>query len=604
MKTDILQFLAQLNEQYFKLHKNYERYFWISRMGDHSVDKKKDEALAKRDVFRADPRLAERVNALLPIADKKEKERLNLWLRFFRCYQSPKKALSIKKKVDRIESALLKKRANRKEGYIDPATKKFVPASSVKMSTMIATHSDEKVRKACFEAREKLAVEFIDEYIEIIKLRNEYARTLDYQDFYDYKVRREDGMTKEELFAIFGDIYERTKYAKDNIKELEKTMPRLRKPWNFAYMMAGGFTKEEDQYFQFNEALTRWGRSFAALGINFKGGALKLDLLDRKGKWNNGFCHWPDLVSFKDSKRSPGSSNFTCNVVLGQVGSGAGGLHTLFHEGGHAAHLLNSEQLDVCVTHEYAPMSTAWAETQSMFMESIFGSVEWRNRYALNAQGERYPFELFERKVKKLHLLRPLGLNGIMFVSNFEREIYEAKNLDASLVEKIAKRNFRKYYERSEDSLSALNIPHIYSWESSGSYHGYGLAELAVEQWREYFYKKYGYIVDNPRVGKEMAKVWALGASKTFNEFVVLATGTKLSADAALKDMTASIKEIVNDRKSRIAKLKKIGPFNKKIDLGATITMTSGKKTIARNVKNFEDMATAYKAWLHKQEYV
>lgn len=601
MKSKSAQFLDQLNKEYFKLHKNYEEYFWISRMGDHSVDQKKDEALAKRDAFRADPKLTERINALLPIANKKEKERLNLWLRFFQCYQSPKEALPIKKKVDGLESALLKKRANRKEGYIDPATKKFVPASANKMSMMIVTNSDEKVRKACFAAREKLAVEFIDGYIEVVKLRNEYARTLGYQDFYDYKIQREDGMTKRELFAIFDDIYEKTKYAKDNIKELEKTMPGLRKPWNFGYMMAGSFTKEEDQYFQFDEALIRWGRSFAALGINFKRGPLKLDLLDRKGKWNNGFCHWPDMVSFKDGKRNPGSSNFTCNVVPGQVGSGASGLHTLFHEGGHAAHLLNSEQLDVCVNHEYAPMSTAWAETQSMFMESIFGSIEWRNRYAANGGGKLYPLELFEKKIKKLHPLRPLGLNSIMFVSNFEREIYEAKNLNASLVKSIAKKNFRKYYERSEDSLSALNVPHIYAWESSGYYHGYGLAELAVEQWREYFYKKYGYIVDNPRVGKEMAKVWALGAAKTFNEFVVIATGKKLSADSALKNMTASVATIIKDRKQRIACLAKVKQFTKKIDFGATIAMTNGKKEVANNTKSFEDMAERYGEWVQKQ---
>lgn len=601
MKSKSAQFLDQLNKEYFKLHKNYEEYFWTSRMGDHSVDKKKDEAIAKRDAFRADPKLTERINALLPIANKKEKERLNLWLKFFQCYQSPKEALPIKKKVDRLESALLKKRANRKEGYIDPTTKKFVPASALKMSMMIATNGDEKIRKACFKAREKLAIELIDGYIEVVKLRNEYARTLGYQDFYDYKIQREEGMTKRELFALFDDIYEKTKYAKDNIKELEKTMPGLRKPWNFDYMMAGSFTKEEDQYFQFDEALTRWGRSFAALGINFKGGPLKLDLLDRKGKWNNGFCHWPDMVLFKDGKRNPGSSNFTCNVVPEQVGSGASGLHTLFHEGGHAAHLLSSEQLDVCVNHEYAPMSVAWAETQSIFMDSMFGSIEWRNRYAANEGGKLYPFELFERKLKKLHPLRPLSLNRIIFVSNFEREIYEAKNLNASFVKNIAKKNFRKYFERSEDSLNALNVPHIYAWESSGYYHGYGLAELAVGQWREYFYKKYGYIVDNPRVGKEMARVWALGAAKTFNEFVVIATGEKLSADAALKEMTASVTTIIKDRKQRIAHLAKVKQFTKKIDLGATIAMTNGKKEVANNTKSFEDMAEKYGEWAQKQ---
>ncbi|MCR4322969.1 MAG: M3 family metallopeptidase, partial [Candidatus Azambacteria bacterium] len=415
---------------------------------------------------------------------------------------------------------------------------------------------------------ERLAVDFIDEYIEMVCLRNQYAQKLGYQDFYDYKVQREDGMTKKELFAIFDTIYKKTKYAKANVKKLEKSMPGLRKPWNFGYMMAGDFIKEEDQFFQFDEALMRWGTSFAALGIDCKGGNLQLDLLDRQGKWNNGFCHWPDIVFFKNNKRFSGTSNFTCNVVYGQVGSGSEGLHTLFHEGGHAAHLLNCEQEDVCVNHEYAPMSMAWAEMQSMFIEALFSSIEWRNRYALNAKGEPYSFDLLERKMRKLNPLRPLALNGIMFVSNFEREVYEVKNLTAQKVKTIARKNYRKYFERSADSLLALSVTHIYSWESSGAYHGYGLAELAVTQWREYFYKKYGYIVDNPKVGAEMARVWALGASKTFNEFVQIATGKKLSADALLKNITAPLATIMQESKKKILRLKKVKPYTKKIQLG------------------------------------
>ncbi len=38
-------------------------------------------------------------------------------------------------------------------------------------------------------------------------------------------------------------------------------------------------------------------------------------------------------------------------------------------------------------------------------------------------------------------------------------------------------------------------MPHIYSWESSAYYHGYGLALLGVDQWREYFFKKYGFFL-------------------------------------------------------------------------------------------------------------
>ena len=601
---DAQKYLDFLNKEYFKLHKQYEDLFWTSYMGDHSVDNKKDKALAERDKFRANPKHSEKVRNLIKEANPEIKKRLKLWMDFFERYQTPKKAFAIKEKMDILESEVNKKRSERKEGYIDPYTKKFVTASMVKMRTIVITHNDEKIRKACFDAREKMATDLIEEYIKLVGLRNQYARMFSYDDFYDFKVQREDGMTKKELFSIFDSIYEKTKYAKKDILELEKKMPGLRKPWNFGYMMAGDFTKEEDPYFQFDEALIRWGKSFAALGIDFKGGKLQLDLLDRVCKYNNGFCHYPELVKFEKEKRLPGSSNFTCNVVFGQMGSGDQGFNTLFHEGGHAAHMLNSQQKDVCVNNEYAPMSGSLAEAQSMFLDTLFNSVEWSARYAKNSEGESYPFDLFERKQRKLHILRPLGLNSIMAISVFEKEIYETKSLDRKKVIAIAKRNFRKYFERSEDSLMFLDVPHIYSGDNSGGYHWYGLAILALHQWREYFYNKYGYIVDNPNIGTEMCNIWELGATKSFNEFVVLATGEKLKADAYLKNATASLPEILNTAKERIKNLDKAKPHIKKIDLNAKISMVHGKKKIADNSKSFEDMAEKYKKWLKTQTVI
>jgi|GEM_PF-318764 len=593
--------LAFLNTQYVKLHREYENYFWLSYMGDQTVTEAMNDALAKRDAFRADVRLYTTVCETYKIAKGLNKKKIASWKLFFEKFQTPPALLTLKKTIAELEAKIRTLHATQKEGYTDPKAGNFVEASSVKMSTMMRTHPDQSIRKACFEAREKLSQSALPEYVTLIGLRNEYARGLGFEDFYAYKISTDEGMTKAELFALFADIYEKTKYALDDIRKLEEKMPGLRKPWNFGYMMSGDFTKEEDQYFQFDQALIRWGRSFSALGIDYRGGSLTLDLLDRKGKWNNGFCHYPDIIYYKNGKRVPASSNFTCTVVSGQVGSGSQGLNTLFHEGGHAADRLNSIQTESCLNTEYPPASTAWAETHSMFLDTMSSSIEWKTRYAKNEKGEAYPFELYERKLRKVHPVIATDLMGIMFVSEYEKEVYETVDLTEEKVLEIARRMFAKYFDRSEESVYALSVPHIYSSDSSAAYHGYGLAELSLSQWREYFYSKYGYIVDNREVGREMTEVWKLGSSKTFKEFVKIATGKPLTADAYIRSVTESLPDMILNAKRKMLIMEKVPEYTKPVSLNAQIQMVHGTKVICDTQKNFEDMAERYGKWLRGQ---
>jgi oligoendopeptidase F len=522
--------------------------------------------------------------------------------KLFSIYQIPEEAVSVKTRVSKLEEKLAAKTRDRREGYIDPKTGSFVFASRNSMRNTMRTNPDESIRKACFEALEKLPLDTIDDYIEIVRGRNEYARILGYEDFYDYKIHIDEGMSKDELFSIFDKIYEKTKYAFKNIRDLEKKKPGLRKPWNFGYMMTGDFSKEEDPYFQFENVIDLWGRSFSALGIDYIGGSLKLDLLDRKGKYDNGFCHYPTLVHYRNNKIVPGSSNFTSNAIPGQIGSGIDGIHTVFHEAGHAADRLNSVQKDVCINTEYPPSTVSWLETHSMFLDTISSSIEWKTRYAKDTSGNPYPFEIFEKKMRVLNPIMPLEMMSIIFVMDFERSIYECKNLTKDFVISTAKKVYAKCFDRSEDSISILNIPHIYSWESSAYYHGYGLAELGVHQWREYFFKKYGYIVDNPNIGKEMTKVWKLGSLYKSNKFIKIATGKELSADAFINNVTRTSDEMIAIGKARVDRLKKVPLYIKPVKLNAKISMVDGKKKISDNSKSFENMEQVYKKWIQQQK--
>ena len=128
---------------------------------------------------------------------------------------------------------------------------------------------------------------------------------------------------------------------------------------------------------------------------------MNLDLLDRKGKYSNGFCHWPQPAWVKpDGSWQPTVTHFTSLADPSAIGSGLTGLTTLMHEAGHAAHFANIRQPSPLFSQatptrprrdpdatpgtslpsspqERAPTSVAYAELQSMFLDSLVGDAAW-----------------------------------------------------------------------------------------------------------------------------------------------------------------------------------------------------------------------------------
>jgi hypothetical protein len=165
-----------------------------------------------------------------------------------------------------------------------------------------------------------------------------------YEDFYDYKVTQAEGFGKHQLFTILDTLKEGSdgilKKARDQLAA-EKGTSAL-EAWNMGYMMAGDVEAALDPYFPFEKSIEAWGRCFSKMAINYQGATMTLDLLDRKGKYSNGFCHWPQPAWRKgDGSWQPSTTNFTSLADPSAVGSGKTALTTLMHEAGHAAHFAN-----------------------------------------------------------------------------------------------------------------------------------------------------------------------------------------------------------------------------------------------------------------------
>lgn len=311
---------------------------------------------------------------------------------------------------------------------------------------------------------------------------------------------------------------------------------------------------------------------------------MNLDLLDRKHKYSNGFCHWPQPAWVKaDGSFQPSITNFTSLADPTAVGSGKVGLTTLMHEAGHAAHMANITQPSPLFSQERAPMSVAYAENQSMFLDSLVGDARWRGKYARSLKGEPLPFDLHAEELRATHPYSVFTLRGMIAVPYFEKRLYELPE------EELTKEKVMALADEVEREIQGgfsgrplLSVPHILSDEASCYYHGYVLAEMSVHHTRKYFLDKYSVIVDNPKVGEELSKAyWAPGSSEVFLEIVERLTGAPLSGDAWVNSLEQDIDELVKDEKKEYDLAVASGAPDGEIDLDMRMKVVDGDAVLA-----------------------
>lgn len=327
-----------------------------------------------------------------------------------------------------------------------------------------------------------------------------------------------------------------------------------------------------------------------------------LDLVDREGKYENGFMHGPELAWVDRGEARPARIHFTANAIPGMVGSGARALGTLFHEGGHAAHFANIRMPSPCFGHEFAPTSVAFAETQSMFLDSLIEDADWKARYARTSDGEPMPLALIEKGIRATQPFAAWGVRQMLSVCFAERAIYEIPDDELTSERVLAEvRAVEARMALLPDGAPrpVLSVPHLLAGESSAYYHGYVLAEMAVHQTRAFFLERDGHLVDNARIGPDLREnYWAPGNSRRFGDFVRGLTGKPLSADALAARVNASVEDALAAAHAAIERLGTVPEFEGAVELGAHIRVAHGRDTVAESGADFEPFARAFADWI------
>lgn len=606
-----------LNTEYLTVHKTKEDLFWDTYMAVSDDDAGFARAEEAYKNFISDPaRLAAVRMALASMGDTDTdaaaaalRHGLKGWLALFECnIIDSDAARQLMGELIQLESDLFAKRRDLVLRHINEAGQ-LEDTTLSGLATNMGTNRNEAARKSSHDAL--LGLEhwvLANGFLEIVKKRNAFARAQGYDNYFDYKVQKNEQMTADHLFSILDDFEARTNAANARaLRDLEQTHGGgAIQPWNLRFYVSGDVTRQVDPYLSFGKGLQRWVESFRRLGIAYRGATMQLDLLERKGKYQNGFCHGP-IPGFVDAQGHwvAAQINFTANAQPNQIGSGARAINTLFHEGGHAAHFANVTLNSPCFSQEFAPTSMAYAETQSMFCDSLLDDADWLKRYAQNAKGEAMPDALIHERIKTTQPFAAFAERGILVVPYFERALYrmDDEQLTAEQVLALARACEQRILGVTVGPRPLLSIPHLLNQESAAAYHGYLLANMAVYQTRAYFERTYGYLTDNPAIGPALAEhYWSRGNSISHNDTLLSLTGEPFNAKYLADSCNQTVDEAWAEAQAKMAAAaQRSYPPATALDLDATIRIVHGAELIADNRQSDQAMCQQFEHWVEQR---
>jgi hypothetical protein len=606
-------FFNDLNHAYVDVHKTKEDLFWATYMATSDDQAGFARAEHAYKAFISDPvRLTAtrgHIARLAPLPAAGERDAvlhgLRGWLAVFEAnIIDNDDGREVMRQIIEAEATLFAKKKALEPRHVNEQGESEVATLS-SLATNLATNPREDRRRSSFDAFRAIERWVLSNgFLDLVKLRNRFARALGYANYFELKLRKNERMTPAQLTEILDDFLARTQTA--NTRALADLKARHGQqalaPWNIRFFSTGDVVRRMDPYMPFALAVRRWVESFRRLGIQFRGATMQLDLMDRPGKYQNGFCHGP-IPTWVNEKGEwvPGQINFTAEAKPDQVGSGQRAMVTLFHEGGHAAHFANVVQNSPCFSQEYAPTSMAYAETQSMFCDSLLGDADWLVRYARTAGGDAIPEALIRDRIAARQPMRAFDERSIAVVPCFESSLYQLPEsaLTPDGVLALARETEVRVLG-IESPRPLLAIPHLLNQESAASYQGYLLAHMAVYQTRAFFLRTQGYLTDNTAIGPALAKhYWGPGNSVDHDTTLRSLTGEGFSARYLADECNRSIDEAWAEARAMMASAaSRDYPADVPPSLGANIRVVDGADVLADSSEGEEAMCARFEAWV------
>jgi len=390
--------------------------------------------------------------------------------------------------------------------------------------------TDSTKRRKAWEAAKQVAPAVAPDVIRLVKLRNQVAQKLGFDNYHTFSLTLSE-LDPKELDAIFAELDQRTrepfrKLKTDIDRRLAKRYgirPNQMATWHyhdpFFQESPHIYDLDLDAYYKNHDIRELSQRFYAGIGLPVDSVLDRSDLYEREGKNPHAFC--------TDIDRQ-GDVRILCNLKNNEQW-----MCTQLHELGHAVYFFYYDPDVPYLLREPAHAFTT--EAIAMFFGRLSRNAYWMQKMMDLTDAQRAEIETVSRKYSQLQQLVFARWTLVMY--NFEKQLYADPDQDLNslwwqMVETY--QLVKKPTGRSAPDWAAK----IHFAVAPCYYHNYMLGELMASQVHHYLVynvlkqdslQSVSY-VNQPKAGTFLRKtIFADGNVYSWNQMIKRTTGEPLT---------------------------------------------------------------------------
>lgn len=423
---------------------------------------------------------------------------------------------------EELNTGDLKKDLREKENEIAAKYNAYVPKidgkeiSKTEIGEILQSEKDPTIREKAYNAKIKGGDVIAKDMVDFVKMRNEFAKTKGYDNFFDYNLKEEYDVEPKQLQSLMEEVSLRAKDTNEKLhKKNQETLSKTYgidkselKAYHYGLLPDDDPEKEINNNLKSKEQVVDIAKkTYANMGYDVDSLPITLDLFPRKNKNTHGFCF--DIQAGKDAR------------VLANLTNDTNSLDTICHELGHCVyHLGISPKLSFL---DQTASSPAMTEAIAMMM----GDLQQKENILKGVVPDK-TINNFKDKHKEAEAK---FINRSMLIINFEKEMYKNPDQDLSQLWHDLKCKYLGRNKSEPLDNEWATIPHYLSHPAY--YQNYFRADLMKAQIYNHMVNDLGPISENNKTAEYMDKnIFECGKSIDENDLIEKVTGEPLSSKA------------------------------------------------------------------------